>query len=153
MRQKQPRWAILGVGALEKLIKGKPTGVAAIVYAAGEGDEAFKFAQGIEGELSVAGWRITKTVPLSTDDPNQVLPQFSSEDMKKLNLPPFSKVGGLSDITVIISPADLHEGFPRAGTAAHALYFGLIGCGFEALPNIDTRLPAGAVRVVIGPKQ
>jgi hypothetical protein len=41
-------------------------------------------------------------------------------------------------------------GFPKDETAAHALLFGLIHCGFEPVNNFDRRLPAGTVRIVVG---
>ncbi|MCA1565376.1 MAG: hypothetical protein LC803_07030 [Acidobacteria bacterium] len=152
IRNKVGRWGY--TSPLGEFLKGKPKGSAEVIFIP-EDDEAFKTAMAIEGELSAGGgWRIVRNArPYSESD---IIPKFSTPEMKKnvFNLPLLSRVGGLSDITVVMSPEDLQESaFPREGTAAHALYFGLISCGFEPLNNIDNRLPSGTMRVVVGAKQ
>lgn len=150
IRQNLPRWVILGVGSLEKVLKDKPKGSAEIVFQP-EDDEAFRLTMGLEGELSIGGWKIVRTVPISADDPTQVLPMYAKE--KLLNFPAFAKVGGLSDVTVLASPADMDRGFPKDDTAAHALLRGLHACGFQSLVAYDERLPSGTVRIIVGTKQ
>jgi hypothetical protein len=152
MRQSLPRWAL--VEPLSDFLKNKPTGSVEIVFAP-EDDEASRTAMVIELMLGTSKWRVLKTFhPYSEND---VVPQYSTPGMKEnvFHVTLFTRVGGLTDITLLFSPADTEASIalePRVGTAAEALWRGMRACGFQALAEEDPRLASGAMRIVVGPK-
>lgn len=152
MRQESPRWALLS--PLDAALEGKPRGSVEIVFVP-DNDEAHKTAMWLESALT--GWKIVKNArPILPNDSELILPQFATPEMAKnhFNLPLITRIGGWGDFTVIASPADLSDdGFPRAETAANAVLFGLMKCGFQPLHNVDARLAAGNVRIIVGPRQ
>jgi hypothetical protein len=147
-RQNLPRFAFLH--PLSEFLKGKPTGTVEIIFLPGD-KEASETALWLEGILSAdAHWKLLRHARPMSDEPNLFLPQFVENPF---NLPLITRAGLLSDITIIASPADLNEGFPREGTAVHALWRGLHTCGFQTVANVDSRLAAGTARVVIGARE
>ena len=108
-----------------------------------------KTALGIEAILSAdANWKLLRNArPISPNEPSLILPQYATPAMaaNPFHEPLISRIGLLSDITVIASPEDLKNGFPKEGTAVHALWKGLHNCGFETIANNDSRLPAGTL--------
>ena len=154
MREKLPRWARLQ--PLGEYVTGKPAGIVEIVFVPEDG-EAQKTALGIEAHLSADGkWKLLRNArPISSNEESLLLPQYATPKMRDnpFHMPFIERIGLLSDITVVASPDDLSDGFPKEGTAVHALWKGLHSCGFETLANSHSGLPAGTARVVVGTKQ
>ncbi len=155
LKMKMPRWARLT--PLDEALKGKPSGSVEIVFVP-DNDEAHKTAMSLEGALSVSGgWKLLRNArPILPDDKDLILPQYATPEMAKnpFNLPLIARMGGSGDFTVIASEADVDDhGFPRVNTGANAVLFALIKCEFEPYHNTDSRLAAGNVRIIVGPRQ
>jgi hypothetical protein len=152
-RQRLPRWSF--VEPLSTFLRNKPKGSVEIIFVP-EDDEALKTAMSLELILGAdAKWKILRNArPYSEDD---VLPNFLTPAMKEnpFHITLFERVGGLSDITVLFSAAEVSEDgqSPRVGTAAEALWRGLHTCGFETIATVNPRLPVGTARIVVGPKR
>jgi hypothetical protein len=153
LRSELPRsvFAIPLIGFLKEL----PKGTLEILYAPND-EEAYQLAWTISSSLGgEGGWNVALPKPISADDPSQLLPQRMAPEFGKdgFNLPLLTRVGGITGmLTVLVSPADFHDGFPRAGTASNVLVAALMKCGFSTTYSVDDRLPAGHARLVIGPK-
>jgi hypothetical protein len=152
-RQQAPRWVFFG--PLGKFLIDKTPGSVEVVFAP-EDDEAQKTAMWLDSVVGTTpNWKNVRLPhPYSEVD---IISRFLTPEMRKnvFHSTLFERVGGLGDITVIISPADIgvNKPLPGTGTAAEALWRGLIACGFQALINIDEKLTAGSMRVVVGPKR
>lgn len=151
LRKETPRWVLLS--KLGDLIKGKPTGAFEVVFVPDD-DEAHQAAITVEAFLSTAGWRILKNLRPASED--LVLPQFATPAMRAnpFHLPLLSRMGSNGEFTVVGSPEDSGElGISRPDTAANAVMLALMNCGFRVGSNNDSRLPAGTVRIIVGPRQ
>jgi hypothetical protein len=136
-RQESPRWMYLS--PLRALLKGKPTGVAEVLYPK-EDDEAASFAFRLAWLMDLAGWKIARRVPISA---SLTLLQYSGENDSDGAL--IKRVGGQRGISLVINT---HE-----GSAYEPLINALRTCGFSVKEGNFPGFPDGLIRIVVGPKE
>jgi hypothetical protein len=155
LRREIPRWVLLT--KIDENLKGKATAAFEIVFEPNS-DEIHKTALSLEASLSASGgWKILRnTRPYSEKDTDLILPQYATPEMSKnhFNEPFVTRIGGWAEFSIIASPADSDEtGFPKRNSGANVVTFALMKGGFRTFVNSDDRLPAGHVRIIVGPRE
>ena len=151
-----PRWAKLDMQKLEAPLKAASPGTVEIIFLP-DNDEAHRTAMSIAMSLGVNKWKILgeneMPSPASPRRTDLILPMFANNPLPEI--PIMTRMGLLSDITLIVSPKDASEstGFPAEGSAPRALLDGLHACGFQTISNFDPRLPSSSLRVLVGAKE
>lgn len=126
-------------------LKGRPSGVAEIVYREGD-DEAYGFADGIRSALSSAGWKVTSPITNASKIESASRPFMLRE--AGMSVSDYSTVAVLSWGPM---PAKPYDGGTPLDSVMHA--FGAADLPvFQVVPYESLRPPEGTVRIVVGPR-
>lgn len=141
---REPRVAFFSIKKFSESLKSKPQGTAEVMYQPDDG-EAMMFAFALNSALVLGGWSLLAAVrPIPLD---AAMGAKSAPIPFLLTLPPSVRVGGQPNGVSLIANTAIPANEPLAG-----LRETFLSCDLSVGLGLDSDLPDGLVRVVVGPK-